>query len=517
MRPFAVALCLASSFAWAGESEAPVLRVTGNKALPAAVYEVVARIPEGALVDDALADRVEGTIRQFLRQSGYVLARVSARVKDSAIELDINEGQLEQVVFHGPLTLQRVRMALTLTVPYRVFNRTDFTSQVARLEQELNLPIRWQLEPTRHVDHVGPQLTDSITLRGVDFFPGEEKFELHVRTGDAEWPVGLGFDVRTSWLDGFEAGPSYQGTDSIVKGGRWRLSGTAGVGLAGSIIPFNLTPLFTRATLRAAWFGPNILNHVRPGVQLDGDHYGRQRLDLGLSNYQLSSVTPLMSLAVGIVEGLEFTVAGGAHLRGTYGLSAVDPTTSTYAPSTAAWPYLLAKGDLRLTPADERFDWEHRLSVNARFFFGPAQPSWGDIELRYRKTFRLGWHELRLRGNGSFQWGQVPFHDEVPLADPHLLGAFGDTWVRRAVSASADFRFSLSRDAWHVGAFINGALFGLYDAARTRETLGLGVSGGPSMHFLLEGTLSFDLIISVGVARGGFVRVAPLLFINKVF
>lgn len=493
------------------------LRVQGNKVLPAAVYEAVLHPSPAAGPDAATAAWVAEELRGFLRRSGYELAEVRAEVKGRAIEVTVDEGQLERVVFKGPLTVARVRLALGLAIPHQVFNRPDLVAQVRRLEQVLDAPVLWQLVSRREVQHWGPQLTTLPTIRGFSLIPPDERRELHVNLGEPDWAVGLGFDVRTSYFDGLELGLHYHGSDALAVGDRWRLAGGAAMGVRGELIPFTLVPAFSRAYAAAQWFAPRLAETARPFLALDFEQVSRVRRDVNLLTYQYSSGE--LSLNVGFTPAsiLDINVSLGVQVRALYAMEAVDPALPSPAYEAPTFrPYGAVSASLLFTPRDERFDQEHRLLASVRYYVGAIVPGWGEARLRYRKTFHLGWHELRVKVSGVYLWGPVAFHNEEPLPDPHLRGVFANIWVKRAGSASGEFRFSLIRDALLVGVFADVAAFGDPDRIAGTETFGFGVSAGPGVHVLLEGTIQFDLTFSFGLLTNGAFRFGPMLLVNKV-
>ncbi len=510
---WAVILALTGSSALAAK---PRVVFQGNAALPSAVYEAVLPLPDDAVADAATAATLVRRVKAFLRAAGYVLAEARVSVENDVITVEVDEGRLERVVFLGPLTLQRVRLALGLSVPRGIFNQPDLVEQVKRLEDELGLPIAWKLVPTREVKHSGPQIQELPAIRGVALIPPDERLELHITLGEPEWPVGLGLDLRTNYLDGIEVGLNYQGLNAGQDRSRWRLAGSIGVGVAGTIVPWVITPLFTRATLEAKWATAPLLDLGRLTLSAFGEQIGRQRLDVNLVSYQYSAGDARVSATVNGWKTLEVSIFGGIHVRGLYGFIEVPG-----APSVPTGGVLLAETfggaiAVNLSAPGTRDDWTHRLVVSGTAYVSNGALSWGETRLRYRNTFNIGWHELRLRANATAIFGNVPFHDEQALADPHLRGYFADIWVRRVGSVSAEFRFSLVRDAFLLGVFADAAVFGRYDATRTLETAGLGFATGPGAHFLIEGTITIDVMMSFGYLSGGPFRWGPMLFINKV-
>ena len=82
------------------------LHFHGNTVMPEEVYRAVLSLPLDAAADRITAASVREQLEAFLHRSGYDLARVEAHVRTARdLEVDIDEGQLEKVVFRGRLTL----------------------------------------------------------------------------------------------------------------------------------------------------------------------------------------------------------------------------------------------------------------------------------------------------------------------------------------------------------------------------------------------------------------------------
>lgn len=511
----------------APKTEAPVetsvalpfpITVVGNRVLPEAVYTAVLRLAPDAKPTHETAEAVAKDLRAFLFRAGYRMAEVKVVRRDEGLEVIVDEGLLQRVLFKGALTLARIRVALSLNIPYGVFNQADFEKQVDALSEQLELPILWQLVPAREVTHSDFQLKESPMIRGVSLIPPEERYELHINVGEPEWPVGLGADLRTSWLDGLELGVHYLGSNLLLRGSRWRVGGTGGIGMRGQIFTPSFTPAFSRATLEASWLGPSVFTVLRPVFAVKGEQVSRRRDDLSIDSYQYTGAEMTLGAQLELDSRVSFAIYGGAYMRGLYALS--GPGAATPPPTEAGVVRPLIGGTARilLSSPDIRSDWRHEIVASTRFNLEiGTYPAWGETKLRYMKTFMFGWHELRVRANGAFLWGAVLFHNEQPLADPHLRGVFGDIWVRRAASASLEFRFSLVRDVFHVGFFTDGAAYGSLPVPTSSQIdPRFGISFGPTVNFLAEGTFQFDALLAIGMLSDSRVRVGPLLLINKV-
>lgn len=500
------------------EAGLPVdLQLSGNKVLPSSVYFAVLRLAPEAKADEATAKEVAGQLQGFLLVSGYVLADVRAQVVGDAIFVEIDEGQLERVVFKGALTLNRVRLALGLNLPHYVFNQPDFEAQVKRHEAALGVPIMWKLVPARDVEHLGPQLTQVPAIRGLTLVPEAERMELEVTTGEPDWPVGLGLDLRTSYFDGIELGVNYQGVDLGAIGSRFRVAFSAGLGVRGTFYPFSLLPAFSRATAEFKWLAPQLKQTARPYIHFEAEQISRMRVDVNLLTYQATTGNLSLNVVLSPAPEVDLAISLGAQVRSVYGLERFDPAQPLPPGEPVSLrPFAALQLSVLFSPRDGRWDTEHRFTARVRYFVGALAPDWGEARVRYKRTVNLGWHELRFKVSGVYLWGHVGFHDEDSLPDPHLRGVFIEQWVLKAGSFSSEFRFSLIRDLLMLSVFTDVAVFGLQDRELHTESPMFGVSVGPGIHFLFEGTIMFDLTFSTGVLANGTVRFGPMLLVNKV-
>src|SRR5512142_438013 len=65
------------------------------------VYRAVISLPPEAAADSKTAHIVAAEIAAFLREAGYDLAKVRAQVVGDQIEVSVDEGSLDKVIFVG--------------------------------------------------------------------------------------------------------------------------------------------------------------------------------------------------------------------------------------------------------------------------------------------------------------------------------------------------------------------------------------------------------------------------------
>ena len=206
----------------AGASE--LVKIHGNWVIIDEVYLAVLDLPENAEANQATAERVKKRLLDFLHQAGYSLATAEVRVVDGTIEVQLDEGRLEKVVFLGCSTLKALRLKLDLNMPHHVFNRPNLVRQLRYLGKRHDVEdITFKLVPVKRVAHDGPQIDDLGTISGHAIIPPNAAHELRIHLGHSEWGTGFGLDLEYDFPDGFVLGGNYKGVGLLL--GRDREAG----------------------------------------------------------------------------------------------------------------------------------------------------------------------------------------------------------------------------------------------------------------------------------------------------
>jgi hypothetical protein len=512
-----------------------VVHFEGNVALPDAVFAHVLALPPGATADAETAQLVAAQLLRFLQQSGYELAEVSVRQSGDALTAFIDEGQLEKVVFRGRFTLPMLRFKLALDLPKDVFNRPHLEREVARRAKELGLePPHWELVPSKVPPHEGVQLSTSpgLVLAGRPLFHPRHAYELHFTFGEPSWSTGVGFDLRTSWLDGLELGLNYQGRSVALGDDRWRFAFTAGLGLRNDLPRNNVYAFPSRLTADVLWYSApvDVRGTTRGLLRAHGEGVFRQRRDFGLENYSamrtelsanlVSKPHPLVSFEVS--SGLEYFLVG-ALVPGEGQLQPL-PRYALGPPSSLDEPTRLrafggARLDFTFFDGDSRWDRRHALSLEGRLSGNITRfdlPAFLELRFNYQLVIPFGWHDLWFRAKGTWMSGDVLFPYEEVMGE-HLPAVFGDIWLRKVAGLRVEYRYSLVRDVFKVGFFANGIAF----AEEQRDTGGstprFGGGVGPTAHFLIEGFVQIDLFLNFTLLSNGRFATGLLVWVNKVF
>lgn len=497
--------------------------IRGNEVLPTAVYLTVLGSQPGP-ADMALVERLVARVTNFLHESGYTLAVVDGHIEGDSVVLSVNEGLLDRVVFRGRLTFQMVRLKLALDLPHEVFNRPHLEQQLAMLSAQLGIePPAFELVPSVVIDHIGPQV-DSLgplgTIKGATLVRPHQQYELHVFFAEKEWNTGFGLDVRSGYFDGLEVGLNYQGRSLLYDDDRWRVALSGGAGLRRDLPTAAFYVYPSRAFGEAQYFTPALGRVVRSFVWLRSELLSRQRGDLRLE----SSVTWTSDLSANIqvqpIEPVHLSVGFGVQ---HFWLLAEQPPVGDpprTQPDEQRWRGFVRLGvDVLFDVPNTRWDRRHSLEVEGRLFNNVGQldrVAFGSVRLQYQKVFAFGWHDVWLRGRGVWLDGDVLYPFEEPLGE-HLRAVFGDVYSRAVLSGHGEFRFSLTRDLFKLGVFVDGAAFSQRDLLTGHLIPRAGVAFGPSFHALVEGMFQMDLAVSFGVLSTGRFTIGLYALLIKVF
>ncbi len=501
--------------------------IAGNGVLTNEVYLAVLDVPADAKPDSVTADLIQSQLTSFLNRAGYTLARVVVVPAGNTLDISIDEGRLEKVVFRGRLTFQMVRLRLALDVPRDTFNQPYLERQLAELSKSLNIDLpKWELVRSQTVRHEGPQLTDlSVlgTISGQQLVRPQEQYELHLFFTEREWSTGPGLDVRSSYFDGFELGVNYQGRSALLHDDRWRAGLMAGLGLRQDIEANRLYVFPSRVFGELQWFLPALdaSNTFRPYLSFTGQGNARQRRDLNLENYFSTTNEISFNLALPLAEWLAFSVTYGVQHFLVFGARAPEGTQPFIDVDSSARlrTFVQAHFEGTFETGNGRWDRRHAASLDARLYANlrrPEQPTYLEVRGLYQKVFALGWHDVWLKGRGTWLTGDVLFPFEEPLGD-NLRGVFGDIFVRSAVGLKGEFRFSLTRDLYKIGVFLDTAAYGELNRSTGAQHLRFGTALGPSFHALIEGMFQLDLALSFGLISTGRFNTGVNALLVKVF
>jgi len=488
------------------------LEFHGNAALPEEVYRAVVTLPKDAQPTPETLRSVVAQTEAFLHRSGYELAEVGGSVDGNRLVVNVSEGELEKIVFKGRLTFQMIRFKLAFVLPRDVFNRAEVERQLAVLAAQLGIdPPTWELVPTEKVKHVGPQL-ESLggfsDIQGIKLVKPQRQYELHLSFATKEWSTGLGLDVRISYFDGFELGVNYQGRSLLFGDDRWRTGVMAGVGVRQDIVNNDFYLFPSRLFLEGQYFTPPFAKVVRSFLWLTGEGLARQRKDeLRLENYYSGDVRLSLNIQVQASELWRLFIGMGLqyYSLGGYAAPVGEPPPAFHPVERWRGFVQLGGGLLFGAPSDGRWDRRHALDFDSRLW-GNLQnldeETYWELHALYQRVIPFGWHDLWVKGRGDAMGGDVIPTFEVPLGE-YLRGNFGDVFLRNGIGARSEFRFSLVRDLYKLGFFVDTVVYGEINRSTGAQTARFGTAFGPGFHALIVGMFQLDMNVSFGVLSTG--------------
>jgi hypothetical protein len=501
------------------------VRIQGALVLPPEVYLDILKLPPKATATSKTAALLRKQVLTFLRRTGFELATVKARVANGAVTLEVDEGQIERVLFLGPLSYQLLRFKLSLELPNDVFNRAHFDQQVRELSEELNVPgVRWELVRTAPVKHVGPQVVETSNADddgiGSEWaFRARRPYEVRVFFPEDSIGTTLGAAVRTDFLDGLQLGLINPARDVLSRGDLLRIEGMGGAGLRSSIDSGGLYPHFSRAFLGLIYDTPPVLNGLRAGLSFDGTWLSRQRQDLNLEDYNALIGTAAVQLQYDLFSALRIHAGVGLEWRRFFGFqaSATGPVPPSVQISNRFRQFFQFAQEWVVDPRVLRWDRRHALESEVRLYLASAsQPSMGWVDARYQYVKELGWNDLLVRSRGRYSWGEVTFHDEISTGE-YLRSLYGHQFVRSAANLQLEFRLSIARDLLKVSLFHDLALLG--EPSRVDNSLKVLLANGfgPGVHLLLFDMFQVDSYMAFGFRQGSRFGAAFSLLIGKAF
>jgi len=507
------ALLLATSGA---SSDKPLLVFHGNVALVDGIYLGALDLPKGSKATPELAKTVAKRLRHFLHVAGYILATVQARVEDEQIVVDVDEGHLDKVAFIGADVVQTLRLKMDLRMPEKVLNKPELEKQLKNLSDRLHLEeFSYELVPSPDFPKQGPQL-DAMGGLGEElgmFLPGFP-YELHILVIPGPFHPGISPQISIDSLEGGGVGIGYQGADLLQADDRFHLEGRVAGGLRDKLDGSGSAPVYTHANADLGWDGPPF-HGVRPTLHLAAEDINRQRADLNLESVQGATLTANVMAKMWPGKFLWITAAGGLERRFLFDAQqkSCPPPPFPQCPIPAGTPLSVAEtrpfGELAggwvFNPEELRRDRKHELSLQSRVYFPALQATGTAVrtDIRYRKLFPIGWHELWLTGRGIWLSGDVLYTEEQSLGGEGMRSVFSSVFVRRMGALGAEFRYSLLRDLFKVGFWDNVAAYGSIDRNNNSAETRSGANAvGVSLHALFIDEFQFDFYYGIGFHSG---------------
>jgi hypothetical protein len=496
-------LCLDAK---SGETDSWI-HIHGNAVLIDETYRAILDLPPEAKADPTTAKLVRKQILKFLRKAGYEMATVKVKVEEDVIDLNVDEGRLDKIVFFGLGTLKTLQLKLDLSLPHHVFNRPFLERQLGILGRKYGLGKVWyKLVPVKQISHVGPQLEDLGDIQGLPVLPPGSRVELQIHLGNDEWDLGLGVDLTYDFPDGLELGVGYKGEGMVFSADRWQTGGSLGGKLRKKIESGDAYVALSHVVLEARWYTPPLIGKgFRPFLWLQSDLVSRQRQDLQVEIFYRERVDATLNLGLEFVRGWMLSLGGGVEEKLLFGMERTGDNPPPLDEG-GSWlrPFVLGRNDLVFNVREPRRDRRHVFTLESRYYWvNPGHP-YGRGNYQYQKIFALGWHDLVVRSRGTWLWGVIPFDEEEPVGGRYVRGCFDDKYyVNKVGNLSFEFRFSLARDLFKVSIFHDLAFFANQDRATNppKEKLGVANSFGLGFHALILDVIQADLYYAFGFSN----------------
>ncbi len=428
------------------EAMAEQVVVTGNRVLSSQVYRALVNLPENARLTLKTARRAEQDLSRFLQLAGYELAEVEVKVVGKQLQVRVDEGRLERVVFLGSTGLGTLRLQLMLDMPERVFNRPDLEAQLDRFRREEGLRItEYRLITTKTATSAGVLVPTQVG--GVELMREPGRYELHIRMDEPDYPAGLGLELRGEPADGVVSAVRYRFADVVLENDRVEVAGLFGFRPQKVFAGADRQRWVSRAGARAAWISPQL-----PEVPLrllfggQGSWGSRAREDLGIVRYDKVEAVADARVRLRPSRFIELEAGGGALLHMVTSVAA-DTVGPDEQPRYQ--PIVFVRGGLMLGDDDVRLDRLHEIELDLMQVFGTDARA--RINLTYEKSIGLGFDDLVFVGGASVVLGERPFY-ALDRVGEHAKGAYGDLLYAWALGAGGvEYRLSISRELLKIG------------------------------------------------------------------
>ncbi|MEM7675747.1 MAG: hypothetical protein AAF449_07050 [Myxococcota bacterium] len=493
------------------------LEFEGNLVLPNELYMSVLTLARAATSTqtasrlrngknpDAVATFIETQLLAFLRTSGYLLATVVAKPQSSGvIKITIDEGRLDRIIVVGEGAVRTLQIQLNLDLPQNVFNRFLVDRQLAELVRERGLvEARYQVVPMEKVDHAGIQLVPTELLGGDKPLAPGSPHELRISIMQLPWRVGFGYGIGFQSPDGFFVSGNYRSASVFLDDDRWFSELQVAARSFEAIFSSNKQVGVSRVESINRWFGPPLFTSaVRPTFEIDLRLLSRFRSDLQIESYLFAPLSASLDISIEPLQGMAIIIGGGVQYRSLFDVQPQDNamlqvlteerTVRGFAEIEFLWNF---------EPNKLRQDRQDNLRLQASYFSGSGGnfDSFARILGQYDLSFSYGYDEIWFEVDGALLLEDVPFYDEVALGDGFVrVGYTGDFFTRKAASLSAEYRLSLTRDAFKISFFNDVAVFEELDANRSSVGAQVANSLGMGLHFLILNTFQFNFYAGVG-------------------
>jgi len=445
------------------------VEIRGNEVLLDPVLLREMKLPKKGPATPKLAERVEERLRAFFRDTGYGLARVEAYEFEGRLEVLIEEGRLDKIVFLGTGDWKTLNLRLEFDLPGRVYNSHQVKAELDRLKKKYGFKaLRAEVIEVRSPRRAPFQLERLIKSRRLkaaeDFWLRQRgRYELRIETRSEAWGAGLGYGLYYRDPEGMTAFLQYEDSGLLLARDRHRTRIAASAWTRSSLLSGENDFTLTQGTLGFRWYTPALIGEwFRPNIDLRADVLNLQRGDLGVDSYWRFVLAAALNLGFEPHPQVSFSVGAGYAFEALVDLETAADATVPDEYDPRQLPFVQAGIRLLLEPPQLRTDKRHELSLSYRDFNYWQENHVDSVGLRYHKCFAFGYEELILRARGFIVWGgEVLWTDERSLTSDTMRAVAGELkYARKTAQTGLEFRFSLHRDLVKVGLFAEVGIFG---------------------------------------------------------
>ena len=551
-------LALSARAEEAPPAEGPVLRGSNKDAVTTAghdlllfkgsllfnefVYRAVIALPPEATADKRTARLVATEIASFLREAGYELAKVRAQPKSNQIEIEIDEGALDKIIFVGAGWITALRFRAMLNLPLDVFNRRLFEAQMPQLQKRFGLSnYTFELWPVHLIDQDNAGALEKVEeLRAMPLVRPARGYELRVFTKGEPWGTGFSPDILLGGSIGYGIGGRYRWKDLIQDGDRWQMHFRVGAAprsrLDGTGSYFVSSDDYVSGRwLSRAWdssksglrmtIAPHVemLSLQRGDPMLHVEQYRIGTIELGTGAGAQLTPEYYMYLTTGFQRRFIFDLQNSSNPQARP-VGSPPPAPLPVAPDVASVPSVSNRAFLRLNtgytfnPDELRQDLKNGVTLQLDAF-RPFTTDSGffRFDLQGHQLFFFGWNELRLGGHVTAEAGDVWFVDEIPLESHLRIGFPLQKFTQRVGSVSLEFRYSLLRDKIEIGAYNDIGVWRHLPRDDPKQSPELAGSAGAGAFFFVFDELQIDAYYGIGWSSDGPLNPGIALSIKEAF
>ena len=501
----------------------------GSRLFNEFVYRAVIMLPPDAKADAQTARLVATEIASFLREAGYELAKVRAQPKGDQIEIDVDEGALDKIIFVGAGWITALRFRAMLDLPLDVFNRKMFEAQMPQLQKRFGLRnYTFELWPVHLVDADNAAKLEGLEeLRAMPLIREARGYELRVFTKGEAWGSGFSPEIILGGSVGYGIGGRYRWKDVIQDGDRWqvhfRLGGAFRSTLdTGSTYVVSSDDYVSGRWLSKAWNDSK--NGLRMTIAPHFEVTSLQRGDpmLHVEKYRLGTIE--LGTGAGAQLTPEYFIYVTTGFQRRFFFDVGTETGTTIAPDVAKVPAVSNRAFLRLNtgytfnPQELRVDLRNGATLQLDAF-RPFTTDSGFFRFDFQAHHLIffGWNELRLGAHVTGEAGDVWFVDEIPLESHLRIGFPLSKFTERVGSISTEFRYSLLRDKIKLAVYNDIGVWRHLPRDDPRQTAELAGSAGGGAGFFVFDEFQIDAFYGVGWSSDGQLNPGLAVAIKEAF